>query len=58
MEEIWNGFVKAIQLIVTLDPEVMEITGRSLAIAAASCLLATAICIPLGSLIHFNRFAG
>ncbi|MBM3173356.1 MAG: ABC transporter permease subunit, partial [Chloroflexi bacterium] len=42
----------------TLDPEVMEITGRSLAIAAASCLLATAICIPLGSLIHFNRFAG
>jgi len=58
LEEIWNGFVKAIQLIVTLDPEVMEITGRSLAIAAASCLLATAICIPLGSLIHFNRFAG
>lgn len=58
MEEVWHGFVRAIQLIVTLDPEVMEITGRSLAIAAASCLLATAICIPLGSLIHFNRFAG
>jgi tungstate transport system permease protein len=58
VEEVWHGFVRAIQLIVTLDPEVMEITGRSLAIAAASCLLATAICIPLGSLIHFNRFAG
>jgi tungstate transport system permease protein len=58
LEEVWHGFVRAIQLIVTLDPEVMEITGRSLAIAAASCLLATAICIPLGSLIHFNRFAG
>lgn len=58
MEEVWHGFVRAIQLIVTLDPEVMEITGRSLAIAAASCLLATAICIPLGSIIHFNRFAG
>ncbi|MBM3148496.1 MAG: ABC transporter permease subunit [Chloroflexi bacterium] len=58
MEEIWNGFVKAIQLIVTLDPVVMEITGRSLAIAAASCLLASLVCIPLGSLIHFNRFPG
>ena len=58
MEEIWHGFVKALQLIVTLDPEVMEITGRSLAIAAASCLLASVICIPLGSLIHFNSFWG
>ena len=58
MEEIWNGLVKAIQLIVTLDPEVMEITGRSLAISASACLLASIICLPLGSLIHFYRFRG
>ena len=58
MSEIWNGFIKAIQLIVTLDPEVIEIAGRSLAIATTSCLLATMLCIPLGGLIHFNSFHG
>jgi len=58
MEEIWHGLVKAIELIVTLDPEVMEITGRSLAISASACLLAAIICLPLGGLIHFHRFPG
>ncbi len=58
MTELWQGLVKAIQLIVTLDPEVMEIAGRSLAISATSCSIASLICLPLGSLIHFNRFLG
>jgi tungstate transport system permease protein len=58
MEELWNGLLKAIELIVSLDPEVMEIAGRSLRIAATSSLLASLICVPLGSLIHFNRFRG
>lgn len=58
MEELWQGLLKAIQLIVTLDPEVIEITGRSLLISAASCAITALICLPLGSLIHFNRFRG
>ena len=58
MSELWQGLLRAVQLIVSLDPEVMEITGRSLAIAATSCSMATLICLPLGSLIHFNRFTG
>ncbi len=58
MSEIWQGLVKAIELIVTLDPEVMEIAGRSLAISLSATLLAGVICLPLGSLIHFNRFTG
>ena len=58
MEELWQGLIKAIQLIVTLDREVMEIAGRSLAISATSCSIASLICLPLGSLIHFNRFLG
>jgi len=58
LTELWQGLLKAIQLIVSLDPEVMEIAGRSLAIAATSCCLATLVCLPLGSLIHFNRFRG
>ncbi len=58
MAELWQGFVKAIELIVTLDPEVMEIAGRSLRISVTSALLASLICVPLGSLIHFHRFPG
>ncbi len=58
MEELWQGFIKALELIVTLDPEVIEIAGRSLRIAATSTVLASIICIPLASLIHFNSFPG
>lgn len=36
----------------------MQIAGRSLTLAATSCLIATLICLPLGSVIHFNRFRG
>lgn len=58
MVELWQGLVKAIQLITALDPEVMEIAGRTLAIAATSCIIASLISLPLGSVIHFNRFPG
>lgn len=58
MPEIWQGLVKAIELIFSFDPEVMEIAGRSLSISVTATLLAAVICLPLGSLIHFNRFTG
>jgi len=56
--DIWDGFTKAIELLISLDPEVMQIAGRSLSIAGASCLLASLICLPLASLIHFHQFRG
>lgn len=58
MDELWQGIVKAVQLIVSLDSEVLEIARRSLAISATSCSIVTLISIPLGSLIHFSRFPG
>jgi tungstate transport system permease protein len=58
LEEFLQGLIKAFELIVTLDPEVMGITGRSLMISVTSSLLASIICLPLGGLIHFNRFPG
>ncbi len=58
MTEIWDGFIQAIGLIVSLDPEVMEIAGRSLGISVTSTVLALLICLPLASLIHFHRFPG
>jgi len=58
MSELWEGFVRAIELIVSLDAEVAEIAWRSLRISASSTLLASLICLPLGGLIHFHRFRG
>lgn len=58
MEEIWNGFLRALELIVTLNPEVVEITTRSLTISLSSAFLAALVCIPLGGLIEFRRFRG
>jgi len=36
----------------------MRIAGRSLALAATSCVIATLIALPLASAIHFNSFRG
>ena len=58
MNELWQGLLKAIQLIIAFDPEVIEIAWRSLSFAAASCCISTLICLPLGSIIHFNQFYG
>jgi tungstate transport system permease protein len=55
---IWHALTKAIELLISLDPEVMEIAGLSLRISGTACLLASLICIPLGSLIHFHHFRG
>jgi tungstate transport system permease protein len=58
LTELWDGFVKAIQLIISFDPDVMEAAGRSLWISATSCAISMLICLPLGSLIHFRNFPG
>lgn len=58
MTEMWHGLTRAIELIISLDPEVMEIAGRSLGISVASTILASLIALPLGSLIHFHHFPG
>jgi len=58
LTEIWHGLTKAVELIFSLDPEVIEIAGKSLGISITSVFLASLFCIPLASLIHFNRFPG
>lgn len=58
MNEIWNGFIQAIELIITLNPEVVEITARTLSISLSSAFLASLICIPLGGLIESRNFRG
>jgi tungstate transport system permease protein len=58
LEELWQGLVKAIQLVITFDSEVVAVAGRSLWISATSSSISALICLFLGSLIHFNRFWG
>jgi len=58
MNEIVEGFAQAVELIITLDPEVMEITILTLQIALLSTTIATILSVPLGGLIHFREFRG
>jgi len=58
LTELWDGLTKAIELLISLDPEVMQIAGRALRISGTACLLASLISLPLGSLIHFHQFRG
>ena len=58
-DNFWDALVEALRLIRTFDSEVMEITWRSLRLAATSSILSFfLIALPLGALIHFNRFPG
>ena len=58
MEEIATGFIRAIELIITLNPVVVEITMRSLTISLSSIILASLFCIPLAGFIESRTFRG
>jgi tungstate transport system permease protein len=58
MSEIISGFIQAINLIISLDPEVMQIAALSVLISLAATIIAASISIPLGGLIHFYEFRG
>jgi len=58
LDEITQGIVQAIDLIVTLNPEVMQIAALSLYISLSATILAALIAIPAGGFIHFHEFRG
>lgn len=58
MNEIFNGILQAINLILTLNPEVVEITIRTLFISLSATFIGAIISIPIGGLINFKKFAG
>lgn len=58
MSDIVSGFAQAINLIVTLNPDVMQIAALSLYVSLTATILAACISIPLGGLIHFHGFPG
>lgn len=58
MNEILGAIEQAIYLIFTLNPEVIEITIRSLYISLSATLIASLIAIPIGGMIYYYEFRG
>ncbi len=58
MNEIVAGFTTAIELILSLDPEVIETAIRSIGISLTATFFATLLAIPIGSVITFSEFRG
>jgi len=58
MELIWQGAVKAAELVFGFDAEVWSITWRSLQISGYATLISLLIGIPLGIALALQRFPG
>lgn len=58
MSEIVEGFLQAIDLIVSLNPEVLEITGRTIYISFSATLIGTLIALPMAGMIALREFPG
>src|SRR5512133_426842 len=58
MDDITQGVIQAVDLIVTLNPDVMAIALLSLYISLSATIIAALVSIPLGGLIHFSEFRG
>jgi tungstate transport system permease protein len=58
MQDIADAFAAAFGLIVTVDPGLVEIVLRSLAVSAAAVLLASLIGLPLGAAVALFQFPG
>jgi len=58
MYEIIEGFLEAARLIVTLDPDVIAISVRSIIISLTATVLASLVAVPLGAAIYFVTIPG
>jgi tungstate transport system permease protein len=55
---IWQGIVKAVELVVRLDADVWEITWLSLKISGSATLISLLLGIPLGIALALTSFPG
>ncbi len=58
MDLIWEGLRKALELLLTLDPEVLRITWLSLQVSGAATLISLAIGLTLAVAVALNEFPG
>jgi len=57
-EEVFYGLVKAVELIFSGDPDVVQITILSLRVSGLATLIGGALGIPLGALVALRTFRG
>jgi tungstate transport system permease protein len=58
MDLIIDSFLSAILLVVSLDPEMVDIVGVSLKVSCTSTIFAGLIGVPAGFIIAFSQFKG
>jgi tungstate transport system permease protein len=58
VNDILQGLIQAVQLIVTRDPALAEIVAVSLRVSGTALLFSTLLGIPLGIFLGFSRFIG
>jgi len=58
MDEIIQGLLQALWLLLQRDPEVIEITVRTLQVSGAATLFSVLLGIPTGTFLALNRFPG
>lgn len=58
MEEIVAGLQQAVHLLLSLNPEVLEVALLSLQVSGLALLISTILGIPLGALLGLGRFLG
>ncbi len=58
MGEIWRGLVEALNLIIRVDPEVLEILLLTLRVTGTATLVALIMGLPIGTYLALNEFPG
>ena len=56
MNDLWAGIFQAFGMVIRLDPELYEITLRSLQVTLTALLIGSAIALPLAALLAVRRF--
>lgn len=56
MSIIGEGLVEAIRLIITADPEVVNITLRTIQVSGASTIISVALGVPVGAILALRQF--
>ncbi|HYA42206.1 MAG TPA: ABC transporter permease [Syntrophobacteraceae bacterium] len=58
MGPILSGFVEAFRLLLTLDPDVLDISSRTIQVSGTATLISVLIGFPLGTVLALTRFFG
>lgn len=56
MLDLWDGLAQAFWLVLTLDPDLIEIAARSLRVTLGALVVACLIALPLAALLAVRRF--